>query len=507
MTIISEQKSFFSQRKWATWFVPLFIIGLGLLLRFVDLTDPPLDFNPTRQLRAAIIARGIYYSHLEDFPLENKPNAIRFADQMSVYEPTIFEHLVAWTYLLVGDEKLWIARIIAILFWCIGSIGLFGLANEIFGVDGAIVALGFYQFLPFGVFASRAFQPDPLMVVGIIFTTWALYRWSLTRAWIYAVWTGLIGGFTILIKAGGVFFIGAMVIAVILTGRGLRKNIADKKIWVIAGLIIVQPAIYYLMTIGKKSASLFTNWTLVLAHLWLSPSFYMRWLIRLDSLIGLFVFFLGLIGVILIKGKAKPLLIGYWFGYGLFGLAFPHQITTHDYYHLALIPLLALSLASIGKILFSKAVSLEKIWQVVLAGVLIIGITYPIWMARSILVGQDYRAEPVFWKQVGEAIPADGKAIALSQDYGHRLMYYGWRKVSCFPNSAQQNLSELRGNTGKDFYEMFQEKTKGYDYFVVTSLNQLNKQPLLKSILQENYPALKQGDGFVIYDLRHPVKD
>ena len=42
----------------------LSLLILGAVLRFYDLTDPPLDYHPSRQLRGAIIARSIYYQIL-----------------------------------------------------------------------------------------------------------------------------------------------------------------------------------------------------------------------------------------------------------------------------------------------------------------------------------------------------------------------------------------------------------------------------------------------------------
>ena len=42
----------------------LLLFVLGAFLRLFDLTDQPIDFHPTRQLRGAIVARGIYYSFL-----------------------------------------------------------------------------------------------------------------------------------------------------------------------------------------------------------------------------------------------------------------------------------------------------------------------------------------------------------------------------------------------------------------------------------------------------------
>ena len=360
---------------------------------------------------------------------------------------------------------------------------------------------------PYAAMASRSFQPDPLMVTGIIYTAWFLHKWNVTNQWKYAILSGLVGGFAVLVKAGAILFVGAMVSSVLISRKKIKQDFFDRKVWILVGLILIQPLLYYLFKVGDTSSKLFLNWTLGLAHLWISPSFYMRWLIRVDNLIGLFAFFLGLIGVIIYSGGAKSVLIGYWIGYGIFGLIFPHQITTHDYYHLALVPLLALSLGSIAQVLFPKAVETGKGMQIALLLVMAVGTFYPLWITRSVLIGQDFREAPKFWEKVGEAIPLDGKTIGLTQDYGHRLMYYGWRKVSNFPNSAQRSLAALRGNNTSDYETYFREKVNGFDYFLITAMNQLDKQSSLRKILNENYPVISEGDGYVIYDLQNRRDD
>ena len=49
-----------------TILVVILVCGFGT--RLYDLTDPPLDYAATRQLRSAIIARGIYYGAATDVP-------------------------------------------------------------------------------------------------------------------------------------------------------------------------------------------------------------------------------------------------------------------------------------------------------------------------------------------------------------------------------------------------------------------------------------------------------
>jgi hypothetical protein len=495
------------QKRLLSGFILVAVFALGLFIRVIDLTDPPLDFNPTRQLRSAIITRGLYYEHLSNADSELRADALRYAKQMGIYEPSILEHITAWTYRLIGGEHLWITRLYTIAIWMIGGVGLWYLAKQITNTGASILSLGFYLFLPFSVFASRSFQPDPLMVASIIFSALALHRWGDERSWKLAISAGLVGGIAILVKAAAVFFIAGMALSVILTNSGIRANFRNWQVWVMGGLMVIPAGIYYGAGTGEQASSLFLNWTLDLSYLWSSPSFYMRWLIRVDSLMGLVVFFLGLAGTILAKPKGRAVLIGLWTGYGLYGLFFPHQITTHDYYHLALVPIVSLSLAPIATLILTRLEEQSKIWRIVFVGVILVVVAYPTWMARSILVSQDFRHEPPFWQEVGESLPRDGKVIALTQDYGHRLMYYGWRKASIWPNKAQQNLSDLRGNPESEFDMQFKELTEGMSYFLITSFSQLDSQPLLKVKLQEEYPVFSEREGYIIYDLRLVEED
>ncbi|MBK8428157.1 MAG: hypothetical protein IPL27_20320 [Lewinellaceae bacterium] len=125
-------------------------------------------------------------------------------------------------------------------------------------------------------------------------------------------------------------------------------------------------------------------------------------------------------------------------------------------------------------------------------------IGYQAYVARSVLVAEDFHHEPAFWSSVAEAIPADSDTIGLTHDYGYRLMLYGWRKISLWPLTT--GLSETR-NPGDNNADEFTELTEGMDYFLVTAYGQLEKQPGLKKIL-DTYPIAAEGDGYVLYDLK-----
>jgi hypothetical protein len=92
------------------------------------------------------------------------------------------------------------------------------------------------------------------------------------------------------------------------------------------------------------------------------------------------------------------------------------------------------------------------------------------------------------------------KLAGLTQDYGTRLVYWGWLAVTSWPTVGDLNYHhDLRG-AQIDFEKQFNELALKKELFIVTDFEELNKQPLLKERLLE-YKIFMAGDGYVIYDL------
>jgi hypothetical protein len=119
-------------------------------------------------------------------------------------------------------------------------------------------------------------------------------------------------------------------------------------------------------------------------------------------------------------------------------------------------------------------------------------------------MAENDRVEPAYWEKIASYLPTDGKIVALTQDYGYRLMYYGWRKVVLWPNRGQIKLSQLRG-IPKEFQTYFAKQIADKTYFLITAFNQYNDQEDLKKMLSDNYPVYAQGNGYLIFDLTHPL--
>jgi len=397
-----------------------------------------------------------------------------------------------------------VSRIYTSLFWIIGGLALFDLARRMTSFGGGLVALGYFLVLPFAVQASRSFQPDPGMVMWIVLTVYFLFRWSGKRSWLWAILAGLAGGICILTKIVAGYILAGAAIALVLYTLGFKRFWRSLQVWVMAFLMVTPSIIYYTSREGRASQYV-TGWTLALSHLLIEPSFYVRWLNLVQSLMGLAPLILALIGVLISRPRNRILLVGLWAGYAAYGFFLPYQMYTHSYYHLQLVPIIALSLAPVAQLIIDRLALQGRIWQAIAIGVLLVALVFPAWVSISGFKKDNYRSEPAYWQAIAAQLPVDGKIIALTQDYGYRLEYYGWRRVRLWPNNGEQNLASLRG-VSKKFEDQFVKLTADKSYFLITAFAQLNDQPILKQYLADHYPLSAKGDGYLIYDLQNPIK-
>ena len=485
------------------WIVLVALILLGGFLRFYDLKDPPLDFHSTRQLRGMIIARSIYYHLLPDADSTKRELADAIARTTGRYEPPILETLVAYTYRLLGSEDWWVARIYNTIFWIIAGLGLFGIARRMVSPQAGLVTIGYFLILPFAVQASRSFQPDPAMTMWIVLCGYGLVRWSEAKQWRFGLLAGLAGGMAILTKPVAAYLVGAAAVWVALSSVSWRRIWRDSQVWGMALLMLVPSLAFYLTARQAGIGGYFANWTFALSHLLLDPSQYVRWLSFLQDLFGLAAILLGLVGVILASTRLKPLLLGWWVGYLIYGMTLPYQMYTHSYYSIQLTPVIALSLAPLAELILNRIELQSKLWKWFFVAVVIMSIIFPAWLSIANAKAENHRDAPAYWAAIGSKLPAQGRIIALTQDYGYPLMYYGWRKVELWQTSGEQNLADLRGRE-KDFESAFTNRLDGMDYFLVTAFNQFESQTALKKMLTDKYSVYAEGKGYLIFDLTRP---
>ncbi len=503
----SRRPSFFPASKWGLGLLLILLLGLGLAIRLYDLTDLPLDFHATRQLFSAIKARGMYYETLDNAPPRERTFAVQQWKKKSAIEPEIMERLTALTYRLTG-EKVWVARVYASFFWVVGGLFLFLLARELTFTDGAVAALLFYLFLPYAVFASRSFQPDPLMTALVVAYWWAVHRWVARLTWRWTFLAGLLGGLAILVKFVAVFFVIGGTLGVVLSRWNLRQMVSNPKVWGLA-LVGALPGVTYLYYgvfvagfLGQYFSGRFVS------SLLFDPLNYWRWFRQIEMVTGGLTFVSGLLGLFFVEKKpARAFLLGLWVTYGLYGLYFNYHIASHDYYSLPLIPIVALSLAAPAEWTLSRLAEVTlkpRILQGVAVFLLTLGLGVHLWNLRGEMKAVDYRPQAEYWAEISRLLGGEN-TVALTQDYGTRLIYWGWRSAAYWPNSGDLYYHADLRNGERDFERRFKALTKNKRFFLVTDLEDLERQPMLKERLFESYSLYLQGDGYLIFDLRSPL--
>jgi hypothetical protein len=500
-----SSNSFFSSSRLVLAITLFALFSLGLWIRLFDLTDLPLDFHPTRQLLSAIKARGIFDQTAPGIPDWQRKMSLKQWKTRAEVEPEVFEHLVAFTYRFTG-EQLWVARAYSSLFWLIGGLFLFLLVRELVSTDAAVISTAYYLFFPYAVAASRSFQPDPLMVMLIIIFWWMVMCWSKTQSWVWAILAGVFGGFAIFIKFVAAFFVLGGALGAALGNFSIRDLVRKPQVWIMAALGILPAAAYIFYGtvlngfLGQQFSGRF------IPALLLSPLNYLEWAVMANMAAGGIVIMLALLGLLIVRQRSvRNYLIGLWVAYILFGLFFDFHVATHDYYHLPLIPLVAFSLAPIADVIMSHLAELTSQRWIRTGAVVVLtyGLLAGVWDIRNQMKSVDYRPEAAMWAQIGDKLGHGPNVVALTQDYGTRLAYWGWQDAMIWPNSGDIDYHDARGSTF-DAEKRFTRLTAGKSFFLVTDFAELGRQPGLNKLLA-GFQVYTQGDGYIIYDLQHPV--
>ena len=137
--------------------------------------------------------------------------------------------------------------------------------------------------------------------------------------------------------------------------------------------------------------------------------------------------------------------------------------------------------------------------------ILIFGLFSVIWNVRNQMKAVDYRPDAAMWQQIGETFDEGTRVIALTQDYGSRLQYWGWRTASTWPYTGDVGYANIRRGVFS-FDDLFNKYSSKMRYFLVTDFDEFNRQPELKQRLTTTYPVVFQGDGYLIFDLKNPIQ-
>lgn len=481
----------------------ILLIGAGI--RFIEFSNPPLDFHPARQLHSALIARGFYLSDGGDLPgrdLRYREEARMRGDGELWIEPPIMEYVSAKLYALIGDADLRVPRALAISFWLLGAIGLIWLTGGWLSESGVLAAVGVYLLLPYGVYISRSFQPEALMTFMAILSLGALMRWSERNSWGLALLSGLFIGLAIFVKQVMIFPLGlALACAMLGTAGSVRKAIASPQRWGM-GLLAILPITLYNVWglwidgfLGQQYQGRFNFGA------WFTAGFYIRWLRETDAVFGILLAAAALIGISLLRGTRRAIWLGYFAGFVLYGFALPHHIGTHDYYQTPLFPLVAVGIGvladrvarsfrhdssdRLGSVLLAASLTIVCGWWVLTAGLTLRRVDYRTFPERLERMAQQY-----------DPYPNQINVVGLMDDYGAGMMYWALRTPVIWDRSVETLSAE-------EADQVLRETFNNRQYLIVTDFPRFYQQPRLQEWLKAHGELVERDSEGCVYRIHN----
>ena len=518
-----------------------FLFVTAFCLRLYGLVNPPMDFVPVRQYHSALLARGFYEWLLAG-------NLVTFPSD-GIIEPPILELVSSFAYRIFG-EHLWIPRLLSAMFWMVGGAFLYQIAKKISSPNAAMFSVFFYLFVPFSVFASRAFMPDPLMIMLLLISIFTIVRYheqpSPRRMLIAAIASSL----AVFVKPVMCFFqIFGAFISLAVYRRGVRKSLTSPHLLMFTALSILPSGLYYLygtFIAGFLKADISNR---AEPSLLLEPDFWRDWVERIGDVVGYTARIGALLGVLLFRaGLPKALTSGLWGGYLLFGLVFTVHIYSHTYYSLQLIPIVALSLGSIGDLVikqlnqlvspnFLSRVGLRYYGRAIVLALFISALVFGAREHRDTLLkiaNQDhlvpkYAHDIAIEQEIGEVVNHSRHTLLLfgnGDDFGFPLEYHGrlsgvqWPRLNTHTSEVQQ---VMRGLSAEELFNtLYLEHSPEYfnydnnfnnneelyehspEYFIIsTELWKSEEYKDLRDFLTKSFPLMVQDDDYVVFDLRN----
>ncbi len=251
-----------------------------------------------RQYHGAILARGLYEWLLTGTLTTLPPDGI--------IEPPVLELMASLGYVLFGAEHLWLPRLFSALFWTLGGVFVYLTAKRIVSSSAAVFVVSFYLFIPYGVLASRAFMPDPLMVMLLVIGIYTIVRYHEQPSARTLLVAAVASSLAVLVKPGiCVFQLFGAFLSLSVYRRGIRKTLLGSDLLLFGTLTVGPTVLYY--AYGTFVAGFFQGQTegKILPGLVLERYYWRGWLDSIKTMIGYVAFVGALLGVLLRSGATE----------------------------------------------------------------------------------------------------------------------------------------------------------------------------------------------------------
>lgn len=496
--------------------IAFFILLILVLTRFVNINQPLLEYNSSRQVQTAMIARNIAFNQAEVL----KPE-VDDQGRGPTYLMQEFPVITSLTAIIVrgsGSIPEWVLRSTSVIAFVIAAIFLFLFAGKIYGRDIANLSVLIFAVSPLSILMSRVYQPDMAMVASMLVCFYSMYKSLEKGSFLWGIIAALSFSLTVLFKITNLYLILPLGVFMVITPS--KKGMG---LW--AGILCSLPAIIpilwwwgiYTRSVRMAFPNAYDTFGFgyliqsMRAHL-IYPPFYREIFSNLAASPLTPVLFVFSVFGLTRSIKRKDLFLVFWvFSVFLFFLMVPEQ-SKQEYYMLSFVPPGAI-LASLGleqvfgklRTKFARNVFVLVITMVTL--LFTVRMTAPKFINRP-----EYQDVVDAGLRVQEISEKDDLVVA-SHGFSQDLLYYCNRRGWAFPvdrESLLKYVDDLKiddnikriENVDDAVGELEARRNEGARFLVSVPASAVENMPVFGEYLMRNYDEIaRDGDRYVIYDL------
>jgi 4-amino-4-deoxy-L-arabinose transferase-like glycosyltransferase len=429
------------------------LLAVAFAIRLDGITGAPFDNAVARQYHAALLARMYYLGDSSKLAPQKQAVLAAWHDEVKPIEPPVMERLAAFGYSIVGHEALWLPRVLSVLWWIAGGILVYLIALRLQTPPAALATSAVFLFLPFGVLASRSFQPDPLLVATILAAILMLLRYDEQPSREQLGLAGIALAVAFLIKPGIAPPILFPFLLVLLLRR-LRESrpAAVRSLAVLAVSLLPMFAWYVYGTVAQSflrghfsakvspsrllESTYWTGW-------WDQIVFVLTYPLKSGTL-SLLILLTAAVGVLVAdRGRPRTFLVVLWTGYVVYGLVFTIHISTHNYYSLPLIPIVALSLGSVVDALTRRVRVTDVQAAALVTGAALFAAGAVGWKLHAPLTDPAFSTERALYVAAGLAADHTSRALYVDTHYAEPTRYYGWTAGTLLTSGYEPGAGRL----------------------------------------------------------------
>lgn len=459
------------------------ILLAGVIIRLKGFNKIPIDAHPMRQTDTECVA---YYLSVGKanflYPKSCLMRPVSNVDGYFFLEVPFYESLIALGYKLLG-ANFWVARIINLILYLLGSLALFGLIKDWWNKKMALFSVLIFSFIPGSIFfVGHAIHPDVLAVSFILISLFFGWKYKEKGKIIYLLLSGLILGISVASRPFGLICLPLLFYFLFLKKANWRDYLV---------LVFLSGGIYGWWWWRTKTLGInmsWENWVLSGRDILFQFENLKKliWRNMMGEVMGKTVS--GLAGIGLLVGIIKkdkriiPLIL--WMGGVLiYWYLVPNGNLTHQYYADVYIPLMVI-LASIG---------LSWIWD---KNKLIALLIIPVLVYNGYKVSNYYYQRQIeadldvkVAEEIKREIPEDKKIIYLNKgnsvplSLSHRQ---GWM------------LGEWPTDVAVHIWSFMEMRHYQFDYIVEPKHKKDISDDEFK-VIKQNYPLVKELEYIRIY--------